>query len=122
MGALTPLFLLFTSRKLHKIVMFSQASVCSRGGGGRWGAGVGDMHYGIFHMVGLPPSPGHIHPPTPTYRPTPLHMSMPAPLLVTSGGEHWRPVQNCSPPSQQYQHLVMVNEAEGTHPTRILSC
>ena len=30
-------------------------------------------------------------------------------LLVTSGGQHWRPVQNCSlqrPPTQWYWHLV----------------
>ena len=55
------------------------------------------------------------------------------PQLVTSGGDHWSPVQICSfgdlPPSRE-QHLGVATEtrnmygfyAGGVHPTETLSC
>ena len=64
----------------------------------------------------LPPSPRHG-----TWLPTPspwtwdLRTYTPSPLLLTSGGHHWRPVQTCSlkdlPHStHQYWHLSVATE------------
>ena len=52
--------------------------------------------------LGLPPSPGHGDPPKfQPPKPAPPNMGhgdplTPAPLIVTSGGHHWRPVQTYS--------------------------
>ena len=48
------------------------------------------MHHGIGHMVGYLPGEGQVGYPLP-----PGHQTW-DPLLVTSGGDHWRPVQTCS--------------------------
>ena len=56
------------------------------------------MPHGIGHMVGYPPD---IKPDEPTLPPQPL--------LLTSGGHHWKPVQTCSledlpPPTPSGDH------------------
>ena len=68
-------------------IMYPQATVCSGGGG--------------WTSPYLPP-PGHG-----TWVPIPF------PLLVTSGGHHWRPVHTCSLEGLPYQywHLVVATEA-----------
>ena len=47
------------------------------------------MHHGIGHIVGYTPGKGQVG-----Y--TPQLQTWEPPLLVTSGGEHWRPLQICS--------------------------
>ena len=74
------------------------------------------------------------------YKPLPLTLAPPpdmgmplalvlGPLLVTSGGHHWRPVQTCSfedtpPPvlTSDGQQSTYGWKLGGTHPTGILSC
>ena len=64
--------------------MFSQASVCSR----VWGGQYHQMHHGIV------PIAGYLSPPQVQVEYAPRHQTR-DPLLVTSGGDHWRPVQTC---------------------------
>ena len=45
------------------------------------------MHHGIGHMVGYCPAPSHVYP-------SAGHQTLgPTPVLVTSSGDHWGPVQ-----------------------------
>ena len=72
--------------------MFSPVSVCP------WGQGVGNIkcHHGIGHIIGHSPLPKfdlqtYPHPTIPRRQ-----SWWPTPLLVTSGSDHWRPVQTYS--------------------------
>ena len=81
--------------------MFSQASVSHSARGL-----VHHMHHGIDHMVGVP---------------------HPEPLLVTSGGDHWRPVQTCSfqglpIPLPSEQHLMVATETETRSVSKQVVC
>ena len=82
----------------------------------------GNVFTGVCHTGG--PVPCHHYPwciePRCTYPPPPhTHTSdlgtyLPLPLLLTSSGHHWKPVQTCSledlPPSYWYWHLVVATE------------
>ena len=80
-------------------------SICSQGAGSLCD------HYPwyIGHHCKSPPNPLDIRPGTP---PPPRHQALiPSPLLVTSGGYHWRPVQTCSFDNTPDRHLVVATEA-----------
>ena len=54
---------------------------------------------------------------------TPRHQSwdsQPIPLLVSSGGPHWRPVQTCSLEDTPHRHLVAEARTVGKQAARIL--
>ena len=89
--------LLFTARQWRcGKIMFSQVSVIMFGGVG----GGGTVHHMNHGVGGVPPSFG-IHYSSPWDTPYPLWYSYhppwdTLPLLMISGGDHWRPVQICS--------------------------
>ena len=91
-----------------RIIMFSLVSVCSqRGGGPMWP--ISKMHWASLYR---PPStaPGIRH-------------GTWWPLLLTSGGHHWRPVQTCSFEDLSphwYWHLVVEALMVGKPVVRIL--
>ena len=92
--------------------------------------GKGGPHVTIIHDA-----LGHSYPQAPRYQTWNLHLPLspdmgPTPLLLTSGGHHWRPVQTCLleniaqlvlTPSDNHRNMYCW-QAVSTHPTGMPSC
>ena len=110
-------FMFFTNyeRSCRKI-MFSLVSVCL------FTRGIPIWPLPMIHWTSLYSTPGPSHPKTSDMEPPGpapcISKPQPHSLLVTSGGHHWRFVQNCS----FEDHLVVVGKHANTYTTGMLSC
>ena len=90
--------------------MLSQVSVCSEGGGVVRSNASWDRSHGrhpLWEKVRWEPLPGKVQVEYPS-----LDVRPGTPLLVTSGGDHWIPVQTCSFGDPRQWHLMVANVTE----------